>query len=127
MDTQTLTAADSLTAADYKRISDAITTEFDNLFWDIDPEDDASSLCRSDYELDIQLSDDDSRCITIYADLELCYHTTANELDYYGGTGYCGETLVDSWDVTINHARLYDESFDDWIPVDVDRAMLNLD
>ncbi len=127
MDTQTTTPtpAAGLTADDYARISRAISDEFGDLYSDLDPYD--CSAVRSNLEIEIPLADDPYRCMTLYADLELCYHTTADELDYYGGTGRCGETLVDSWDVAINHARLYDETFDDWIPVTVDRAMLNLD
>lgn len=110
-----------LTEKDYKIISKRLSEELDKVIDNIDTDRD-EPIYHENYMVEIDLSED--RAINIEADFEIHYIDTPNDLDYLDGTGYSGDIEPYFWDVTPQYAELYDISFDDWIPVDVEREKL---
>ncbi len=127
MDRDIASEAVRLTSDDYKRINTSIVEELNSLLCDASVYDTGSTEYWEERNMEIPLSDDGNRQIIVDAELGIFYHVTSEDSGYFTGTGCGGEVEVDDWDVCVNNAELYDIRTDEWVPVDIDRAQLDLD
>ena len=116
--------ATTLTEKDYKIISQELLKELDYVTGRIDDPYDDTYVDRSTVE--IYLSDDMSRVISIDVDIEVYYSSFPDELDYFNGTGHCGGIEPYYSEVTPTYAELFDESIGKWVQVEIDRNKLNI-